>query len=45
MPMVLHPIDGHYQLIGEAYWTGIIHGDAMTALEDGKKGAQEFQLH
>jgi hypothetical protein len=45
VPMVLRPIDGHYELVAEAYVPGIMHGEAMTALKEGRKTLQEFELH
>lgn len=44
MPMILRPIDGHYELVAEAYVPGIMHGEAMTALEEGRKTLLEFEL-
>jgi Heterokaryon incompatibility protein (HET) len=45
VPMIFRPIDGHYELVIEAYVPGIMHGEAMAALEDGRKTLQEFELH
>jgi hypothetical protein len=45
VPMVLRPIDGHSELVAEAYVPGIMHGEAMTALKEGRKTLQEFELH
>jgi hypothetical protein len=43
--MILRPIDGHYEVVAETYVPGIMHGEAMTALEEGRKSLQEFELH
>jgi hypothetical protein len=45
MPMVLRPIKDRYELVGEALLAGIMRGETMTALDEGKKVLQEFQLH
>jgi hypothetical protein len=45
VPMILRPIDGHYELVAEAYVPGIMHGEAMTALKEGRKVLREFELH
>jgi len=44
MPMVLRPTGGPYNVVGEAYLAGIMHGEAMTAFQEGKKTLREFEL-
>jgi hypothetical protein len=45
MPMILRPVDGHYELIREAYVAGIMRKIAMTALREGRKVLREFEIH
>ena len=45
MPMILRSVGGYYRLIGEVYLHGIMQGEAMKALNQGKKELQEFELH
>jgi hypothetical protein len=45
LPMVLRPVDGHNEVVAEAYVAGIMHGEAMVAFNEGKKLLQEFELH
>lgn len=45
MPMLLRPFDGYYELHQEVYVPGIMHGEAMTALDEGKMTLQDFELH
>ena len=35
----------YYELIGEAYLHGIMHGEAMAALQNGQKEVHEYELH
>jgi hypothetical protein len=45
MPMVLHPVGDHFEVRGEIYVPGIMKGEAMTALYNGKVISREFELH
>ena len=45
MPMVLHPVEGHFEVRGEVYVPGIMHGEAMTTLHAGERKIQTFELH
>jgi len=45
VPMILRPVDSHFEVIGEAWLYGIMKGEAMTALEQGKVDLREFELH
>lgn len=45
MPMVLRPIDNHFELIGDIYLDGIMYGEAMAALDERKFKLQDFELH
>jgi len=45
MPMLLHPVDSHYEVHGAVYAPDIMHGEAMKALEEGKIELQDFELH
>ncbi|CZR61365.1 uncharacterized protein PAC_11261 [Phialocephala subalpina] len=45
IPLLLRPFDGYYELHGEVYVPGIMHGEAMTALKEGKFELQDFELH
>lgn len=45
MPMVLRPIGGHFELVGEVYMPGIMQGEGLAALKEGKKVSREFELH
>jgi hypothetical protein len=37
VPMALRPIESHYELIWEAYVPGIMHGEAMRLLKEGRQ--------
>ena len=44
-PMVLRRIVDHYDYVGDVYVAGIMYGEAMDALNDGKFQLQDFVLH
>jgi hypothetical protein len=35
----------YYELVGEAYLHGIMHREAIAALQNGEKAVQEYELH
>jgi hypothetical protein len=45
VPLLIRPFDGYYEVHGEVYVPGIMHGEAITALEEGKLVLQGFELH
>ncbi|KAH6716164.1 hypothetical protein BKA61DRAFT_602641 [Leptodontidium sp. MPI-SDFR-AT-0119] len=45
MPMVLRPVDKHFEVVGEVYLDVIMHGECMVAVREGKRTLQEFELH
>jgi hypothetical protein len=44
-PMVLRKMSDHYELQGQIYIEGIMHGEAMACLETGECNLQNFELH
>jgi hypothetical protein len=44
MPLILGPVIDYYEVIGEAYVRGIVHEQAISALEWGMVELQEFKL-
>ena len=44
MPMLLRPVEEHYQVLGEVYLNGIMNGEAMDALYRGEKESTTFEL-
>lgn len=36
VPMVFRPVDGHYEVVREAYFYGIIFGEVMSAFDRGE---------
>lgn len=44
MPMVLRPIDKHFEVVGELYMEGLLHGEAMAMVEEEGMVLQEFEL-
>jgi hypothetical protein len=45
LPIILRPVEEHYEVIGEIYIHGIMQGEAMQALERGEVHLQSFELH
>jgi hypothetical protein len=45
LPMILRPVEDHYELIGEIYIHGIMHGEVMQALDRREVQLQSFELH
>jgi hypothetical protein len=45
VPIVLRAVEDHYELVGDIYLDGIMHGEAMRALAEGKVKLQDFELH
>jgi len=44
-PVILRPEEGYYAVVGDAYVYGLMHGEAMEDLSDGKYNVEEFVLH
>lgn len=44
-PMVLRPVDGHYALIADVWVEGVMHGEMVDELKNGKFKLEEFELH
>ena len=44
-PVILRPIAGHYEFIGEVYVHGIMHGEVIRAMEEGKVQSRGFEIH
>jgi hypothetical protein len=44
-PVILRPVGGHYEFVGTAYIHGIMHGEVIRAMEEGKVQSQVFELH
>jgi hypothetical protein len=44
-PVILRPQDGYHTVIGDAYVYGLMYGEAIQELSDGKYTIQEFELH
>lgn len=45
VPFVLRKVDGQYKLIGECYCHGIMDGEGIKELEEGRIKVEEFRLH
>jgi hypothetical protein len=45
LSVILRPVEKHYEFIGEAYLHGIMHGEAIQAMEEGKVQFESFELH
>jgi hypothetical protein len=43
-PVILRPVDGHYVLIGEAYVDGLMGGEALDGVKDGRHGWETFEI-
>jgi hypothetical protein len=44
-PVILRPIGDHYEFVGTAYIPGIMNGEVIQAMEEGKVQSQVFELH
>ena len=44
VPMILRAVHGHYQVIGDAYVHGMMHGEAVDGLESGTYALKDFDL-
>jgi hypothetical protein len=44
-PVILRPIAGHYEFFGEIYVHGIMHGEVIRAVEEGKVQSRGFEIH
>ncbi|KAH7397731.1 heterokaryon incompatibility protein-domain-containing protein [Cadophora sp. MPI-SDFR-AT-0126] len=45
VPMALRQVDNHYEYVADIYLDGIMHGEAIQALENGQVQLQDFELH
>lgn len=45
VPLVLRPVDGHFELIGDCYVEGIMEGQAMDLLENEKVKEESFPIY
>jgi len=45
MPVILRPKGRHFIFIGECYIHGLMFGEAIDGLRDGKFFVEEFDLH
>jgi hypothetical protein len=45
VPMILRPVHNYYEVIGDIYIDGIMFGEAIEALEEGKVELRDFELH
>lgn len=45
VPMLLRPAGQHFEVVGWTYVGGIMLGEAMMALENGKFQVQDFELN
>jgi hypothetical protein len=44
VPLILRPIDDYFQVIGDAYIHGIMHGEAVEGVESGVCAFRDFEL-
>jgi hypothetical protein len=44
LPVILRPVEDHYEFMGEAYLHDIMHGEAIQAMEEGKVQLESFEL-
>ena len=44
-PVILRPVRGHYEFVGTVCLRGIMHGEVIPAMEEGKVQSQVFELH
>jgi hypothetical protein len=45
LPVILRPVDQHWEFMGECYIHGVMNGEAMGDLENGLYKLQSFELH
>lgn len=45
VPMAHRQVDNHYEYVANIYLDGIMHGEAIQALENGQVQPQDFELH
>ncbi|KAL2065909.1 hypothetical protein VTL71DRAFT_3579 [Oculimacula yallundae] len=45
MPAILRPVDGHYILLGGAYYEDYMYGKGMEELAEGKFELETFEIH
>ena len=43
-PVLLREIDGHFEVVGECYLHGIMHGEAMIDFDAGKYELKDFEI-
>jgi hypothetical protein len=44
-PVILRPVAGHYEFVGAVYVHGIMHGEVIRAMEEGKVHSRVFEIH
>jgi hypothetical protein len=45
MPVILRPVDQHWEFIGECYIHGVMFGEAIDDLENGQYELRDFEIH
>jgi hypothetical protein len=45
MPVILRPVEQHWEFVGECYIHGVMYGESMSGLENGMHKLQDFELH
>jgi hypothetical protein len=43
-PIILRPVDEHFEIVGEAYVHGVMKGESMVDLEEGKYVLTDFEI-